>query len=599
MSTRVDPLLAAFISSFREVPNCEKESAIIKEKRRMISSSKTEPYVRHSNILKSIYMKMLSYKVNEIDFLNACESDVLRIKTAGYLGLMTMENNEYVIMAINTIMKDLEKRETRNDALTSICNLSNDGSALSNLMGHICPNGKGDPFHKKALVAFFRLNPDAKISVVGQDPSEVYVKSQIIMDIFKKTERIDLTENDVLFLLSLFMKSSDPFLKIKLLQIFGVLHSKAQLVLDKALLDSIEATIIPPKDKARPQIEIALAIEAAEFLLKVEKSTPRVETFILRLIESQNPNSRYFGFKIVRKYKVHRDIAIDCCIKLGLHHNQCLNTFVSLITRNNHKSIYRKKEEMIFYMEKGCASKQVINTALATVFSKLIQYVKDELLIKMYQEVPEICLKAPFDKNIPKGYVLKLFNKICVTVNSRYFPLIYQLLQPGMGNEELYTAIFEKHLNILAIKKSKGWEVSNLTKLLDCMLNYGVLSRNREILISKYKEVLKEEGSSNILDMLLNTIYLLNARLEDRTIHVASGHFIYFTFPGIHSIELRMEPSMEIESLIGEGLDMEKTYERVSDGIKTLAYRIENASKLSLNISVDNQTYTLNLEVQA
>ncbi|AFM99291.1 hypothetical protein EHEL_110150 [Encephalitozoon hellem ATCC 50504] len=597
MSTRVDPLLAAFISSFRELPSCKKESAIIREKRKMIPSNGSEPYIRHSNVLKSIYMKMLSYKVNEIDFLNACESDILRIKTAGYLGLMAMEGNEHVIMAINTIMKDLRKRETRNDALTSICNLSNDGHALSNLMGHVCPNGKGDPFHKKALVAFFRLNPDARVSVISQDSSEVYVKSQIIVDIFKKTERIDLTENDILFLLSLFMKSSDPFLKIKLLQIFGILHSKNQLTPDKSLLDSIEGAIIPPQDKVRLQAEIALAIEAAEFLLKVGKETPRVETFILRLIESQNPNSRYFGFRMVRKYKIHRSIAIDCCIKLGLHRDQCLDTLISLITRNNHKSIYRKREEMIFYMEKRGASKQAINTSLAAVFSKLTQYVKDELLIKMYQEIPEVCLKTPLDKNIPKGYVLKLFKKVCVTVNCRYFPLIYQLLQPGMGNEELYTAIFERHLNILTIKRTRGWETTILAKLLDCMLNFGVLSRNRDILVSKYKEVLKERDSSDILDMLLNTIYLLNARLEDRTIHITSEHFIYFAFSGSHSVELRMELSLEVESLTSGELDIEKTYERVSDGIRTLAYYIENASGLKLNVSVGSQTYALDLEV--
>ncbi|ADM12516.1 uncharacterized protein Eint_110140 [Encephalitozoon intestinalis ATCC 50506] len=597
MSTRIDPILAAFISSFRELPIHEKEGRIIKERRKMTSSAEAEPHIRHSNVLKFIYMKMLSYEVNEIDFLNACESDILRIKTAGYLGLMAMESDEYVIMAINTIMKDLGKKETRNDALTSICNLNNDGMALSNLMGHVCPKGKGDPFHKKALVAFFRLNPGGKISIVGQDPSEVYVKSQILIDIFGKTGKVDLSENDILFLLSLFMKSDNPFLRIKILQVFGILHSKNQLSLDRAFLDTIDGVIIPPKDKVRPQIEIALAIEAVEFLLKIGKITPKAEAFVLRLIESQNPNSRYFGLKIVRRYKIHRDIAIECCIKLGLHHDQCLKTLISLITRNNHKTIYKKKEEMIFYMEKGGAGKKTVNDVLATVFSKLLQYVKDEHMIKIYQEVPEICLKMPLDKNIPKGYMLKLFNRICVTVNSRYFPLIYQLLQSGMENEELYTTIFERHLNILSVKRNGGWEISTLIRLLDCMLNFGSLTHNRNILIAKYKEILKEEDTSDILDMLLNTAYLLNTKLGDSIIHVVSEHFIYFTVSKNYTIEFRTPPSLEIKLLAGNGTSIEKVYEKLSEEARTTSFHIEESSKLNLQVFVGNQIHILNLEV--
>ncbi|CAD25942.1 hypothetical protein [Encephalitozoon cuniculi GB-M1] len=597
MSTRVDPLLAALISTLRELPVHEREKIILRERRKMVSSAETEPHIRHSNVLKSIYMKMLSYKVNEIDFLNACESNVPRIKSAGYLGLMAMESDEYVIMAVNTIMKDLGRKETRNDALTSICNLNNDSMALANLTGHICPNGRGDPFYKKALVAFSRLNPDARISVVGQDSSEIYVKSQILVDIFGKTGRMDLTENDVLFLLSLFMKSDDPFLKVKLLQVFGILQSKNQLSLDKAFLDSIDAVIIPSKDKVRLQIEIALAIEAVEFLLKAGKSTPRAEAFVLRLIESQNPNSRYFGFKMVRKYKIHRDIAIDRCIKLGLHHDQCLKTLTSLITRSNHRAIHKKKEEMVFYMEKGNADKQMVNATLALVFSRLVQHAKDDLLVKMYQEVPEICLKTPFDKNIPRGYVLKLFNKICVTVNSRYFPLIYQLLQPWMGNDEFYTTMFERHLNILLARGKRDCEITTLMKLLDCMLNFGIPNRNRDILISSYGETLKKGGSEDILDMLLNTVYLLNVRLESQAIHVASEHFIYFTSIGNHSIEFRMGPELEIKSLAGKDLRIEKAYKRSSDGVQIFAYHIKNLSKLNVKVSVGTQTHTLFLEI--
>lgn len=583
------------ISSLRGLSAREREGRILREKRKIASSRETEPHVRHSNILKSIYMRLLSHRVSEIDFLNACESDVLRIKSAGYLGLMAMDSDEYVIMAINTIMKDLGKRETRNDALTAICNLGNDGLALSNLASHVCPNGKGD-FHKKALVAFFRLNPDAKVSVVGQDPSEVYVKAQIMVDASSRTGAIDLTENDVLFLVSLFIKSNDPFLKIKLLQVFGILHSKGLLALDRNLLNAIDAVVIPSRDKARLQVEIALAIEAVELLLKTGHPTPKADAFVLRLIESQNPNSRYFGLRMARRYKVHREIAIDRCIKLGLHRDLCLRTLVSLVAKGNHRSVYKRKEEIIFYMEKEGAAKQTVNMALATVFSKLAQYAKDDLLVRMYQEVPEVCLRTCFDKNVPKNCMLKLFNKISVTVNSRYFPLIYQLMQPGMKNEEFYSMIFERHLNILVIKASKGQELATLSRLLDCMLSFGIPSRNCDILVSKYREVAGEDDSEQVLDMFLNTIYLLNPRLEAQAIHVASGCFIFFSLPGEHAIELRTDPGLKVRSLTGDGLAIEKVDEGPSDS-EVFSYRAKKPlSKVCAEVSMGTQVYMLELE---
>lgn len=517
MATRVDPLLAMLISSLRELPDAEKEDMVLSERRRIMVSNESDPHIRYSNVLKAIYMRMMSYSVNGIDFLNACESDVSRIKAAGYLGMMAMESSEYVIMMTNTIMKDLGRKETRNDALTAICNLRDEDTTLAELVRHICPSSRGDPFHKKTLVAFHRLSPDADVSMVGQDPAEVYVKTQIVLDRYAATGEASLAENDILFLQSLFVKNTNAFLRVKLLQLFRVLHSRKMLDPQRDLLEAAEAAIIPARDKMRPQIEIALAIEAAQLLLETGRRRS-AESFVFRLIESQNPNSRFFGFRIARKYRIHREIATDRCIKTGIHDRECLKTLVSLVSKSTHKMMHKRKEEMVFYMEKAGADRQTISTALVALFSRVAQHSRDDFLIRMYQEIPEICLKMPFDRNIPREQAVGLFNKIYITVNSRYFPLIYQLLPAGTDDAEFCSLLFEKHLNILVIKRAQ--ECDTLARLLDCMLAHGVPERNRAILISKHQEISTEDGTTDVLDMMLNTIYLLNSRIHEQAVLV-------------------------------------------------------------------------------
>ncbi|KAM0671692.1 hypothetical protein CWI42_120130 [Ordospora colligata] len=596
MPIKIEPLLASFISSTRDLSGKNQEDAIIKERRRIACSNESEPHVRYSNILKTIYIQMLAYKINDIDFVKACDSGVQRIKSAGYLGLMAIDGSESIVMAINTIMKDLSSKESRNNALTAICNLNNNNLILDNLMRYVCPNNIQDPFHKKALVAYHKLHPNSKVNIVGKEHSDIYIKAQIVVDKFMRTGNIDATENDILFLISLFTKADDPFLKVKLIEIFGILHSKDHLSMNQAFINSMDAVIIPPKDKIRLQIEIALSIEATILLLKANKCTPKTEAFVFRLIESQNPNSRHFGFQIARVYKIHREIAIDRCIKLGLHNHECLKTLIALIGKSNHKAIYKRKDEIIFHMEKDTVSRKQINSAIAAVFSKIAIHAKDDLLIKIYQEVPEVCLSTPLDKNIPKDCMLKLFNRICITINSRYFPLIYQLLHADIKNENFYNVIFERHLNILAIKRSNPHEIETLGKLLDCMFLYGVPAQNREILISKYKEVQGYHDSIDILNMMLDTIYLLNVKTDDQVVHIFGKYFIYLSLH-LHNkkeIAIKHDPDLRIR-MISQSIDINKTQEIRSNESIISTYSAENLNTLEIEVFVEEHSHAVHI----
>lgn len=401
-----------------------------------------------------------------------------------------------------------------------------------------------------------------------------------------------------MFFSSVFIKSDNFFLKVKLLQLFRILHSKEQMKPDDSLLDAIEAVIIPSKDRTCPQIEVALAVEAAETLLQIDRNNPKVDAFVFRLIESQNPSSRYFGLRLARQYRIHRDIAIDRCIKTGLHDKECLKTLVSFVNRGNHRSIHRRKEEMVFYMEKENADKQVINTALVTVFSKIVQYAKDDFLIRIYQEVPEICLKVPFDRNIPKEHVMKLFNKIYIAVNSRYFPLTYQLVQAGVRNGEVYSLIFERHLNILVIKRDNDWERNAMVRLLDCMLGFGVFEQNRSILISKYQEVVDEENISETLDLILNTVCLLNARLQYQAVHVVGKHFVYFSISKMkNEIVFQLNPGMQIKRLLSGNAEVSKTCEDVSNDTTTSVYTLQSYDELLVEILISDELYAIKQEI--
>jgi hypothetical protein len=600
MSAKIEPLLASFISSTRDLSEKDQEDAVIKERRKIACSNESESHVRYSNILKTIYMQMLAYKINDADFVKACDSGIQRIKSAGYLGLMAIDGSESIVMAINTIMKDLSNKETRNNALTAICNLNNKSLILDNLMRYVCPNNIQDPFHKKALVAFHKLNPNSKVNIVSKEHSDVYIKAQIVVDKFMTTGSIDIIENDILFLISIFTKADDPFLKVKLIEIFGILHSKGLLCMDKSFTNSIDAVIIPPRDKIRLQIEIALSIEAVILLLKTNKCTPKAEAFAFRLIESQNPNSRHFGLQIARAYKIHKDIAIDRCIKLGLHNHECLKTLVALIGKSNHKAIYKRKDEIIFHMEKDTVSRKRINSVIAAVFSKIAQYAKDDFLIKIYQEVPEVCLSTPLDKSIQKDCMLKLFNRICITVNSRYFPLIYQLLHANIKNESFYNVIFERHLNILAIKRSNPQEIETLGKLLDCMFAYGVPAQNREILISKYREIQGCHDSIDILSMILDAIYLLNAKTNDQAVHIFGKYFIYLALH-LHNnkeITIKHDPDLRIR-LADQNVDAKKTQEILSNGSIISRYCSEHLSNLEIKACVEEDSHVVHIDLSS
>jgi hypothetical protein len=401
-------------------------------------------------------------------------------------------------------------------------------------------------------------------------------------------EDVIIMENDKSFLYAYYGTTSNSFLKLKLIQFYKLLNEKNKLNLSKNFFQCLEKDIILPHESIKPLIDIALSIEIVDLFLSFNNATQKVESFLFRLIDSQNPNSRYMGFKLAMKYKMFCNQAIDKSIKCGLHNPICYETLMFFINKSTHKEIYKRKEEIRFIMDKLFVKVSEAKNIVNTIVLKVLEYAKDEFYLKIYYENPEICFIKEFDRTISDELKLVYYNKLLQKTKTKYFYLLYSLMPKNCDKPEFYEELFQNHLEILLNSKTKkGPRI--LERLIMAYLYFDNLDFYRDALVKKYNEV-----ASEFKQVIKDGICLMNVKCNDRTLVLEQGIVLKYNLSGT-SLIIKIKGNVERVELKDKKECLRRKNTFIENDFNVLEYEIPTTHTAALTFISNNKKYFQNL----
>ncbi|KAK6090819.1 hypothetical protein P3W45_000064 [Vairimorpha bombi] len=590
MTNRANTSLNIFISDLRNTSKDDFITRILIEKRRLLNTSD----ISYTKVLTMIYFILQDIHVDPLDFVKACGSEDINIKKAAYLGLTLCKSNNLLILTVNTLMNDLKSLETRESALNFLCNINLSERIYEDLGNYICISSNMDRNITKSVIAKDRLCNLRALNVVGNPDSLVYVKLQLILDKMNHIDNFTLIDNDVMFLVSIYPTVKCTYLKVKLIQFYRKLYDIKRLEVKPTFYAEIESDVISPSESVKPTVMIALSVEVTELFLLTSQTTTKIEHFLYRLIDSNNPNSRFIGFRLAKKYGKLIDKVIDRSIKLGLQISYCKNSLLELLNKNNFKEIYKRKEEIRFSMDKNNIGYDKSKETLFEVFLKMLNYGNDEFIKTVYFENPELSFKHDITNRISETSKMELFTKLVTKQNVQYFHLIYCLMPTNMKNKEFYEEIFCSHLDTI-LKKSYPVKSQVIDKLIFTFCKFKDLTFFRDILKDKYIDMYNMKGSYDILHTLLNGIYLMNTKSKTKVVKVFEDKFL--TYKVIDkNLRIMNDPDIKVHGIITERGHHLKY--RLDGDEKEIICEVTNRHKLivkvNLYIGIVSQTIYLN-----
>lgn len=541
MFIKSDSNFSIFISDLRKLEGRERDIKVLSERRNILNC--TNKNLEESNVLKMMYFAINSQDFDIMQFIKSIGSEDLKTKKYAYQGLLLTTEEEYLILTFNTLMKDLRDKKTREIALNFLCNVNLKSNIYEDLAGFICTKNITDKNKLKSIIAKSKISPLERISLVGSNENLIFGKVQIILECLLNDRPVDLVENDTLFLTSFYGTTSNSFLKVKLLQLYKILNEQGRIHLTKSFFLCIEKDIILPHEVIKPLVDISLSIEILDLLMSTSHSSQKTDSFLYRLIDSQNSNSRFMGFKLAMKHKAFGTQVIDKAIKSGLHNNICLEALMFFINKSTYKDIYKRKEEMRYIMDKHNIKESISDEIITSVLHKIVEYSKDDLYLKIYYENPHLCTTKQIDRNISEELKMIYFNKLKSKNRMKYFCLLYEMVPQNYRDKEFYKEMFQNHISIILKSRSTKGLVP-LERLILLFLSFDDLEFFRDVLVSRYFSV-----SKDYQQVLSDGIYLMNAKCKEKIIIFEDGTYLKYSLTldrlkiknkgGINSLEVR------------------------------------------------------------
>ncbi|EEQ83170.1 hypothetical protein NCER_100031 [Vairimorpha ceranae BRL01] len=586
MTLKTNTSLSIFIS---EVRNLTKESFIkkvIAERRKLY----LDKNITYSKILSLVYFVINDIDVDPIIFVNACGSSDFDVKKAGYLGLTLCKNSNLLILTVNTVMNDLKSPVFRECALNFLCNIQVKQRIYNDLSNFICISSTADKNILKGVIAKNRLSNLSKISIVGSSDTLAYVKVQILYDKLIDGEQVDLADNDIFFVISIYNTVKCPFLKVKLVQLYIKFYEMKRLIPRDSLFLDLQADIIKPKDIVKPSVLIALSTVISEFFIIIDKINSKIEFFICRLIDSKNCNSRLIGFNLAKKYGLFSNKLIDRSIKLGINVKYAFSTIVNLLNKQNYKEIYRRKEEMRFVMDKHMIDFNESNEIILNLLLNICRYADEDFLVKILLIHPDLAFKKDISLKLSEKSKCELFNKILSNQNVESIYLFYLIIPNNIKDRKFLEEIFTTHLTLLINKKYPKKEIV-LDKMIFSICKYKKLDFFALKLKEMYKELFKKNPKLEILQIILNGIFLFNARADTKIHYIDEDYFFQYKKVNQDILHLEMIENFNIVKITNE------INEDVHFKKEGMIYTCDakNSQKIQIFIRNLNKTYTANI----
>lgn len=481
----------------------------LNETKRMKKLNKLTEDITLDEINKKLFMQLMGYRINIIDFIKAIPNSLLKIRRNACLGFLNGKNYKKVILLHSIMFKSIKEKSFVIDFLDILGNSIKPDTNFVDLIYELEKNHQLDTkttllfqFDKKLLICKTKYTQQI-IQLKHNTNENFFIKLQLI-----QKYNITISKDDVLYLRQQ-IYHQNSFLLYKTIQILNKIICTTPaiiqtIVCDNNLIDYLESKIIKSTEKTKKQIDIALSLEIARFLIKINNSFISIKSFINRLLISKNENSRIMGIDFALKNNILKNESINCCILYLTTNRFYKQKLLSFINKKNCDHIYRQLAD---HMDcKSVIKKIYIKTTNIAI--------KSDILYKL----PKI-----FSKVYRKHDLINI-NNFINSDNIYYFPIIYY--NGKKLSDEKILIMIQHHLKILLQNIFIHDYYLVLMELFTFITTHGNLKQNREILL-KYQYI-KE---------IIPGILLFNFVLPDKIIYINNTLIFYHLRPGILEIQ--------------------------------------------------------------
>jgi len=590
MTSNVDPCVSLLISELRSANKSLQADLMNYEIKKINSKMKSDESNIKFDVWKKLYILSMGVHINPMDFVKAAANKDLFIKRMGYQGLLMTEESNHLILMTNCIIKDLENDEHKNEAILFLGNVQDSARILDDVYLKLKIPREDSKLYCKSIAAKSRTCEDMPFSLALSREVNLYTKIQIVLD---NNYTKNITENDISNLKAIFPSFKCDLLKLKTIQLLVRLSTESGMILENSIVQILENFMLFFQKKAKKKIDFALAVESAKLLISVHRVSEKLEEFVLRLISSENPNSRYIGFKLICQYKILAEIAIDRIIDLGISEKLHFLTLFNLTNKSNYKIIYSKMSSAFPTPNSGRLSVQRQQENINKILIKFCEYGDQDFIADLLYEAPQIYRSVRLRLKLGSELEKKLFEKILFARNINYFLIISDLFINQPKYIDKIPAICSNTIQLLT-DASESHEYENLDHLIDFLCSYGEVRKNRELFRSLITYELKEKNNDLYLKMV-SGILRFNILIPQKLVHIRDSVFIEYL---IEDETITIEYYTFLENVKILGLQLNTEVKKENNKIVKV-YKIEPGKKIVISLMDRGKECTKEIRVES
>ncbi|KAM0687260.1 hypothetical protein COBT_001505 [Conglomerata obtusa] len=603
--------LTSFIRLFEPQKEEETIQRRLKSYKLLMRERRTFGHPTYINTLKFLYINILGIKQTAFEFVVACGSDSIKHKSIAYSGAMLCEEDIFILM-IHTLKKDLCGYKRRLLALNYICNMANRSVVFKELSHVLCLNDTIDSYLPKILVAYYVIHPlDQKINLVQRKSEYLFVKLQIILDYWNQCNdnyaSYTLCENEIKYLQNMFFTSKSVYVRTKILQVLLKLKENKQFFLETSFLAQIENKITKSNISNKTDLELCLSFEVCNFLFANHFKSQIADNFVFRLLKSKKEYQVISVLRLVRKYDIHVDFAIERLFELGIHKKEIYQIATRMINKENVPTFYSQKNKHFLILKSKKISKKIRHICWDKFACKLLSFSSSENSYRIIIENPTIATRACLLDYLTKEQCNKMLKEIIKSKNIHNYPLIYQIIKRSEFEQKDFIENFDihfKHVIKCYIKKCS----KKIEKLLVDMISVAI---DNEHVLTPFSFLLQQvhQLKVNCNDLLLQNklnhyIELISIISKYNSVDAFDTKYIFYIENNRSVNEMKKIISVYIQTndhiKIINAIDYCILEERKSNGyINFLVGIVDNEkSSIKLELLCENQMEFINIKIK-
>lgn len=530
-----DPKLALFIMDLRSKPPAFVEKMILKHRKDLARHQKARGQKAYDFYYRHFFLVAYGFRVNERDFINAVESEELRIKRLGYLGASFVASRDYCVSMADIMKEDLKKDEANRYVLMFLGNTELE-SKEHRILGGIKYAMNMEEHKARAHIVYHKLTSSlSEMSLVEKNESVFFSKLQIVIDrLMEAQDEDDLAylrnEREITYITTFFRRTDKYYVRTKCIQLFKIMVQH-NVSLDQNLLRFIEESINLVRLLKKSLGEIAYYVEAVGFLLFVGHETHKTGTFVFKMLESKSEIFIGVAARIARTYNVYTDIALDKCLE-ELDNEDTLEVLTGLIDKNNYGKIYSRKEEIILMLEGKDCSDAMIRRIINSILRRVFEFASTKMAMNIYLNEPLFCIEEPVEKFLIPEDRLRIFSELKDKSDPNQLCLLYQTIDLKAVTFSHLKEMLNRHLAILVdcitSKNMQQHIPYTLAYLLSILQSLNGCEATRDRLIMMFCEINKHNENERLNEVLLQSIVHHNIFLDEKVAYLGKSVFIKY-----------------------------------------------------------------------